>query len=220
MLNKESAEPVNIMVLDDHPAIIQALTNVIKNVPGWNVVAAASTLDEARDLAKSNVLHLVIIDLILKDGNGINLAMELGTSHPDVPVLIFTAIDDPRVVTEARNAGVRGYLVKGADLQRLVLAIEVVLAGGIYLDRDLPKSKRIEPAPKLTPTEEKVMRRYARWMTNKEISKDLNIKLVTVGCHRTNIMWKLGLYNTPQIYREAIKRYGNPDDPNYIEVAL
>ena len=48
--------------------------------------------------------------------------------------------------------------------------------------------KRIEPAPKLTPTEDKVMRRYARWMTDKEISKDLNIKLVTLKCHRNNIM--------------------------------
>ena len=80
--------------------------------------------------------------------------------------------------------------------------------------------KRIELAPKLTPTEDKVMRRYARWMTDKEISKDLNIKLVTLKCHRNNIMWKLGLYNLPQIYREAIKRYGNPVDPNYIAVDL
>jgi DNA-binding NarL/FixJ family response regulator len=217
MSNKE---PVHIMIVDDHPAIIQALTDLLKNVPPFQVVAAAQTLTEARDLAKSNVLHLVIIDLFLLDGNGINLTMEFGMSYPDVPVLIYTSSNDPRHVTEARNAGARGYLLKGADLQKVILAIEVIWAGGIYLDRNLPKSKRIEPAPELTPTEDKVMRRYARWMTDKEISKDLNIKLVTVRCHRNNITWKLGLYNLPQIYREAIKRYGNPDDPNYIEVDL
>ena len=200
--------------------LVQGLSDGLSTVPNFNVVAAANTLAEARDLAKSNALHLVIIDLFLPDGNGINLAMEFGTSYPDVPVLIYTSDNDPRHVTAARNAGARGYLLKGADLQRVILAIEVVWAGGIYLDRNLPKSKRIEPAPELTPTEEKVMRRYARWMIDKEISKDLNIKLVTVRCHRNNIMWKLGLYNLPQIYREAIKRYGNPDDPNYIEVAL
>lgn len=221
MFNKEPVEPINIMIVDDHPAIIQALTSVLKNIPAFKVIVAAKTLAEAHNLAQSITLHLVIIDLFLPDGNGINLAMELGTSHPDVAVLIYTANDDPRVVTEARNAGARGYLLKGAELERLILAIEVVLAGGIYLDRDLPKRKRVElPAPALTLTEDKVMRRYARWMTDKEISVDLNIKLVTVKCHRTNIMWKLGLYNTPQIYREAIKRYGNPDDPNYVEVDL
>ncbi|SFN58541.1 DNA-binding response regulator, NarL/FixJ family, contains REC and HTH domains [Nitrosospira briensis] len=217
MSNKE---PVHILIVDDHPMLVQGLSDGLSTVPNFNVVAAANTLAEARELAQSTTLHLAIIDLFLPDGNGINLAMEFGTNYPDVPLLIYTSNNDPRVVTEARNAGARGYLLKGADLQRLILAVEVVLAGGIYLDRDLPKSKRIEPAPKLTPTEDKVMRRFARWMTNKEVSKDLNIKLVTVRCHRTNIMWKLGLYNTPQLYREAIKRYGNPDDPNYIWVDL
>lgn len=218
MPNKETA---NIMIVDDHPLLVQGLSDGLAAIPDFNVVATANSLAEARDFAKSNVLHLIIIDLFLPDGNGINLAAEFGTSYPDVPILIYTSNNDPTAVAEARIAGARGYLLKGAALQTVILAIEVILAGGIYLDRGLPKSKKIElPAPKLTPAEEKVMRRYARWMTDKEISKDLNIKLVTVKSHRNNIMWKLGFYNTPQIYREAIKRYGNPDDPNYIEVTL
>ncbi|SFO06185.1 two component transcriptional regulator, LuxR family [Nitrosospira briensis] len=219
MPNRES---VNIMIVDDHPLLVKGLSDALQVERDFNVVAAAGTLAEARDLAQCNALHLVIIDLFLPDGNGINLAREFGTLYPDLPLLIYTSDNDPRHVIEARNAGVRGYLLKGTELEKLILAIEVVLAGGFYLDRNLPKKKVIEPlpAPELTPTEDKVMRRFARWMTNKEISEELKIKLVTVRSHRNNIMWKLGLYNTPQLYREAIKRHGNPDDPNYIWVDL
>lgn len=62
------------------------------------------------------------------------------------------------------------------------------------------------------------MRRFASWMTTKEVREDLGLKLFGAKAHRNNIMWKLDLYNTPQLYREAIKRYGNPDDPNYIAI--
>ncbi|WP_074748547.1 response regulator [Nitrosospira multiformis] len=208
------------MIVDDHPVLVKGLLDALQAEPAFNVVAAAGTLAEARNLAQCHALHLVIIDLFLPDGNGINLAMDFGTSYPDLPVLIYTSNNDPRAVTEARNAGARGYLLKGTKLEKLIWVVEVVLAGGFYRDPNLPKVEDPEPAPKLTPSEEKVMRRFARWMTTKEVSEDLGLKLAGVRAHRNNIMWKLGLYNTPQLYREAIKRYGNPDDPNYIEIDL
>lgn len=207
------------MIVDDHPGLVKGLSGALQTEPAFNVVAAAGTLAEARNLAQCHALHLVIIDLFLPDGNGINLVMEFGTRYPDLPLLIYTSDEDPRHVTEARNAGARGYLLKGTELEKLIWVIEVVLAGGFYRDPNLREVKP-EPAPKLTPSEEKVMRRFARWMTTKEVSEDLGLKLAGVRAHRNNIMWKLGLYNTPQLYREAIKRYGNPDDPNYIWVDL
>lgn len=88
--------------------LIEGLRNALQAEPTFNVVAAATTLAEARELAQCNTLHLVIIDLFLPDGNGINLAIEFGTSYPDLPLLIYTSDNDPRHVTEARNVGVRG----------------------------------------------------------------------------------------------------------------
>lgn len=201
--------------------LVEGLRNALQAEPAFNVVAAATTLAEARELAQCNTLDLVIIDLFLPDGNGINLAIEFGTSYSDLPLLIYTSDNDPRHVTEARSVGVRGYLLKGTELEKLMLAIEVILAGGFYLDRNLSKTKPIDqvpPDPKLTLSEEKVLRRFAQWMTTREVSENLGLRLPGVRAHRNNIMWKLGLYNTPQLYREAIKRYGNPDDPNYIAI--
>ena len=206
------------MIVDDHPGLVEGLRNALQAEPTFNVVATATTLAEARSLAQCNTLHLIIIDLFLPDGNGINLAIEFSSHYSDLPLLIYTSDNDPRHVTEARNAGVRGYLLKGTELEKIILAIEVILAGGIYIDRNLSKTKPVPPVPKLTPSEEKVLRRFARWMTTKEVSEDLGLKLAGVRAHRNNIMWKLGLYNTPQLYREAIKRYGNPDDPNYLAI--
>jgi len=208
------------MIVDDHPLLVEGLRNALQAEPTFNVVASATTLAEARDLAQCNTLHLVIIDLFLTNNeNGINLAIEFGTRYPDLPLLMYTANNDLRNVIEARNAGVRGYVLKGTKLDKIILAIEVILAGGFYLDRNLPPPLPDPiPPPKLTPSEEKVLRRFARWMTTKEVSEDLGLRLPGVRAHRNNIMWKLGLYNTPQLYREAIKRYGNPDDPNYIAI--
>lgn len=208
------------MIVDDHPLVVEGMRNALQAEPTFNVVASATTLAKARDLAQCNTLHLVILDLSLTNGEkGLNLAREFGIRYPDLPILIYTCDNDRRHVTDARNVGVRGYLLKGTNLDKIILAIEVILAGGIYLDRNLPPSPPSPiPPPKLTPSEEKVLRRFARWMTTKEVSEDLGLRLPGVRAHRNNIMWKLGLYNTPQLYREAIKRYGNPDDPNYIVI--
>lgn len=214
-----NAKLAHIMIVDDHPPIIQALYDCLETVPMFKVAAAARTAAEARSLIQNNKVDLVIMDIRLPDGNGIDLTTEFAASHPDLAVLIYSSVSNVEILKQARNAGVRGYLLKGAELRKVTLAVEVVLDGGVYLDGDLPK----RPVPeregeKLTPAEDRVLRRFARWMTTKEVSEDLGLKLAGARAHRNNIMWKLGLYNTPQLYREAIKRYGNPDDPNYIAV--
>lgn len=209
------------MIVDDHPAIIQALSDFLNMVPAFEVVAVAKTSKEARLLAQSSAIDLVIMDIRLPDGNGINLTAEFGACYPDLAILAYSGETNVEIVRQARDAGARGYLLKGAELARIKQAIDIVMAGGIYLDRDLPeKPKPSLQGEKLTRSEEAVMRLFAQWMTNKEISQQRGIKLSTVKTHRNNIMWKLGLNNTPQLYREAIRRYGNPDDPHYIEVKL
>jgi DNA-binding NarL/FixJ family response regulator len=213
-----NTEFANILIVDDHPPIIDSLSNCLKTVPTFKVLAAATTGSEARELIQNNKIDLVIMYIRLPDENGINLTLEFIASDPSLAVLIYSSESNVEILKQARNAGVRGYLLKGAELRKVTLAVEIILDGGIYLDRALPKPVPIPNGEKLTPSEKKVMRRFARWMTTKEVSEDLGLKLAGARAHRNNIMWKLGLYNTPQLYREAIKRYGNPDDPNYIAI--
>jgi DNA-binding NarL/FixJ family response regulator len=213
-----TTEVANIMIVDDHPAIIDSLSNCLETVPTFKVVGAATTGAETRELIQNNKIDLVIMDIRLPDVNGINLTLEFVAGDPSLATLIFSSESNVEILRQARNAGVRGYLLKGAELRKVTLAVEVILDGGTYFDRILPKIVPIPEGEKLTPSEKKVMRRFAKWMTTKEVSEDLGLKLAGARAHRNNIMWKLGLYNTPQLYREAIRRYGNPDDPNYIAI--
>jgi DNA-binding NarL/FixJ family response regulator len=206
------------MIVDDHPAIIDSLSSCLRIVPNFKVVGTAMTGAEARELIQDNRIDLVILDIRLPDENGINLTLEFVARDPSLATLIYSSESNVEILRQARNAGVRGYLLKGAELRKVTLAVEVILDGGTYFDRTLPKVVPIPEGEKLTPSEKKVMRRFAKWMTTKEVSEDLGLKLAGARAHRNNIMWKLGLYNTPQLYREAIKRYGNPDDPNYIAI--
>jgi DNA-binding NarL/FixJ family response regulator len=203
---------VQIMIVEDHPAVIHGLCGFLDTVSKFKVVGMAKSIEEARCFMQNNIVDLVIMDIRLEAGNGIDLTEEFSNLYPDLAILIYSGQSDVELVRRARNAGARGYLLKGADIQVIHQAIEIIMAGGIYLDPDLPeKPKPILPGEKLTPSEEIVMRLFAQWMTNQEICLQLKIKLSTAKTHRNNIMWKLGINNTPELYREAIRRYGNPD---------
>ena len=203
---------VQVMIVEDHPAVIHGLCGYLDTVSKFEVVGVAKNVEEARRLLQNNIVDLVIMDIRLETGNGIDLTEEFSNLYPDLAILIYSGQSDVELVRRARNAGARGYLLKGADIQVINQAIEIIMAGGIYIDPDLPeKPKQILPGETLTPSEEIVMRLFAQWMTNQEVCQQLKIKLSTVKTHRNNIMWKLGISNTPELYREAIRRYGNPD---------
>ena len=204
---------VKIMIVDDHPPIIHSLCDFLQTVPNFEAVASAKTAEEARVLMKNSDIDLVIMDVRLKSGNGIDLTIEFNDCYPDLAILIYSGESNVELVRRAKDAGARGYLLKGADLHVIKQAIDIAMSGGFYMDPDLPE----RPKPRLrgetlTPREEEVMRLFGQWMTTEGISEKLKLKLSTVKTHRNNIMWKLGLNNTPELYKAAVERYGNLDD--------
>lgn len=201
------------MIVDDHPPIIQALSAFLKTEPEFDVVAVAKTADEARLLSGKEEINLVIMDIRLRPGSGIDLTKELVSRFDDLAVLMYSGESNVELVRRAIDAGARGYLLKGADMETIKLGIRIVKAGGVYLDPELPE----RPKPRfrgetLTPAEERVMRLYGQWKTNEQVADELRLSPATVRTHRNNIMYKLDLSNTTELLREAIRRYGNSDD--------
>jgi DNA-binding NarL/FixJ family response regulator len=148
---------------------------------------------------------------MIHDG-GIDLTAELSDRYPDLTTLVYSGETNVEFVRRSLSAGASAYLVKGSGVAVIKQAIEVVMAGGIYLDPALPEKPRKEPIGyTLTPKEEQVMRLFSKWMTRKEIAHALKITRVGVNAHCINIAYKLDLKNPVAFYREAIRRYGNPD---------
>jgi DNA-binding NarL/FixJ family response regulator len=214
-----NTQPIKIAIVEDHPPIIQALCDYLNTVPEFKVVGAARNIEEARVVMGSNEVDLVIMDIRLPhekgmkthDG-GIALTVEFSDLYPDMAILVYTADDDVEVVRLAKEAGARGYLLKTSDVQFIKEAIEIVMAGGIYMDRDLPEVPKPRPCDEtLTPKEEEVLRLLGKWMTREQIAVELKIKLTTVNCHCNKVSEKLDLKGNTALLREAIRRYGNPD---------
>lgn len=208
-----SLSRTRIMIVDDHPPIIQALSAFLKTEPEFDVVAVAKTADEARLLSGKEEINLVIMDIRLRPGSGIDLTKELVSRFDDLAVLMYSGESNVELVRRAIDAGARGYLLKGADMETIKLGIRIVKAGGVYLDPELPE----RPKPRfrgetLTPAEERVMRLYGQWKTNEQVADELRLSPATVRTHRNNIMYKLDLSNTTELLREAIRRHGNLDD--------
>lgn len=213
---------VKIMIVDDHPAIVEGLCGFLQTISKFKVIAIAKHAEAARHGMQNNEVDLVIMDICLPEIEGsstriigIELTAELRNLYQDLPILIYSSTGNAELASRAKDAGARGYLLKGADLSVIKQAIEIIMGGWTYLDPALgpiPKPRWALGPPELTKREDEVMRLFAHWLTTKEVSRKLGISVSAVKSHRNNIISKLDINNAPGLYREAIRRYGNPDE--------
>jgi DNA-binding NarL/FixJ family response regulator len=124
--------PVHIMLVDDHPLVRDGLRARLEAVPHFRVVLEAGSGAEALAMLEATRVDLVLMDITMRDGSGIDATAQLGRSHPGIAVLILSMHDKLEYVTQAMQAGARGYVLKDAPGKDIVLAIDTVMAGGIY----------------------------------------------------------------------------------------
>lgn len=203
---------VKIMIVEDQPIVIHGLCQFLDIVPAFKVVATAKNTDEARRHVQNLGIDLVIMDIRLQsDIDGIDLTAEFRTQFENLIVLIYSDEKYVEFVRRALRAGARGYLLKGSGIEKIKSAIDTVMDGSIYLDGGLPVRPDPEVDP-LTAREEEILRLVAKWKTTKQIAYELKLADATVKSHKQNIMAKLYLSGLNELEREAIRRYGNPDD--------
>lgn len=202
----------NTMIVEDHDLMAFGICEFLETIPFVQVVAKAKNAVEAQNEAKSKEINLVIMDIRLGKGlNGISLASELMKGYPNLAILIYSSDSNAELVRRAIDAGVRGYVPKGEGIEKFKKAIEIIIAGGSYIDPSLPKPQReIEP---LTLSENKVLKLIAEDKEDPEISQLLEITPTTVRTHRSNIMAKRDIKNAVELYRYAKKIFPNLDNP-------
>ena len=202
------SEPIHIMLVDDHPLVRDGLRARLEAVPHFRVVAEADSGPEALALAGSVRIDLVLMDITMREGGGIEATAQLGRHHPDIAVLILSMHDKLEYVTQAMQAGARGYVLKDAPGKDIVLAIETVMAGGIYysaaLARQLARPQAAQDT-QLTTREQQVLQHIARGESNKRIARELDLSVRTVETHRLNIKRKLGIEGQAELIRYAVQ---------------
>jgi DNA-binding NarL/FixJ family response regulator len=196
---------IRILLVDDHPLVRDGLRARLEAVPQFRVVAEAGTGAEA--LQRAGEADLVLMDINLRGSSGIEATAQLTRRYPGIAVLVLSMHDKLEYVTQAMQAGARGYVLKDAPGKDIVLAIETVMAGGIYYSAVLAR-QLAGPAQQdnqLTSREQQVLQHIAGGQSNKQIARELDLSVRTVETHRLNIKRKLGIEGQAELIRFAVQ---------------
>ena len=203
-----AASRIRLVLVDDHPLVRDGLRARLSSVPRLDVVGEAGSGREALELADTLRPDIMLVDIGMRDMNGIQLTAALRERHPGVVVVILSMYDNAEYVSSAVRAGARGYVLKDAPSQEIIAAIEAAVAGGSYY-RHAVTHALIESAPQpdpLTEREREVLLLLAAGHSNKMVAASLEISVRTVEAHRLNLRRKLGAENVAALVKYAMER--------------
>jgi DNA-binding NarL/FixJ family response regulator len=210
MTNEPRAEPpLRLLLVDDHEVVRQGLAALLARRPAFQVVAQAGTVAEALAAARRHRPDLVIMDVRLPDGTGIEACRDIRAEMPETRVVMLTSYPDEEAVLAAILAGASGYLLKQIRGRDLVAALESVGRGDSLLDpavteRVLERVRRVaagaghDELAELTSQERKILFLVADGKTNKEIAAEVFLSDKTVKNYVSSILSKLDLQRRAQ----------------------
>ena len=134
-----AARKINILVVDDHPIVLDGLTELLNHEADLVVSARAGNAAEAMRAVKKQRIDLALIDMLLKNTTGIQIIKKIKALSPNIVVMIFSMSDDLRYIKQAFEVGARGYITKDELSEQIIDAIRQILDGGIYLNKRLAK---------------------------------------------------------------------------------
>jgi two-component system response regulator FimZ (fimbrial Z protein) len=197
-----------IALLDDHPAILVALSYILSVEEDLNIVGQAQTGAELLVLLKSQPVDLVILDLNLPDRDGLSLVREIRQSRIPVKILVYSARDEHIFARQAAAVGANGFLTKQHSRQIIGMTVRSILMGNtvfpVFEDAApairLPANARMAD---LSPREMQILIHLAQGARNRDIAARLFVSEKTVAAHKRNLMEKLQVHNIAQIIELA-----------------
>lgn len=210
---------IRVVLVDDHAVVREGIKVLLESEKDIQVVGEADSGEKALEVAASANPQAVIMDLRLKNMDGLEATRLLKESNPGLKVIVLSMHDEDELVVRALKAGADGYVLKRAGVGELVRAIRQVIKDGAYLDpalirqvvyslqKEVPSglTRQPEKACDLTPREKEILGLVARGLTNAEIARQLFISVKTVQAHRANLMQKLGIHDRVDLVKHAIK---------------
>ncbi len=192
------------LIVDDHPLFGEALGNAIRiSHPDAQIFEAASIRQALNILATERNIDLALLDLLLPDAVGFSGFLKLRDSHPKLPILILSSVEDKQTIREALALGAVGYLSKSTSVSELSNAIARILSGSVSAPKGYvaagtsvqTEAALREKIKKLTPQQVRVLDLIRNGLHNREIAAELRLAESTVKAHVTEILRKLGLFS-------------------------
>ncbi len=203
-----------ILLVDDHPVLRQGLAQIINRQPDLAVCWEAETGAEALAMIEQREPDLVLIDLSLRTGDGIELVKDIKVRWPAIRMLVLSMHDEFIYAERALRAGAQGYVMKGEKVDHLLAAITRVLAGGIYVSDKMAERFLHQVAAggsvglavdRLTDRELQVFRLIGEGLATRLIAEKLGLSRKTIESHREHIKEKLMLTSGNELVQRAVQ---------------
>lgn len=195
-------DPIRVVIVDDHPMVVDGLTLAL-DLPGIVVVGSAASLAGASAVIDEARPDVVVLDVHLPDGSGIQAAATIRAQHPSTGLLVLTMSAADHHVAAAMAAGVQGYLLKGASREEIVRAVRAVADGQVILSAEVAVTavrgqSRPSAFPTLTEREREILTLLGDGLDNPVIARRLNVSTKTVANHVSSILTKLQVADRTQ----------------------
>jgi NarL family two-component system response regulator LiaR len=208
---------IRVIIAEDHNLVRQGLRSLLDQSGDVQVVGEAATGQEAIELTERLQPDVIVMDLSMPRMDGAQAAERILALHSSTQVVILSMYADTTMVQQLLRRGVKGYLLKDAVTEELLLAVRSARQGRVYLSPTISDSVMallLSPsneaassaADLLTPREREVLQLIAEGNTNSGIAETLNISVKTVEKHRANLMAKLAVTDLPSLIRKAMKQ--------------
>jgi len=203
----EKQNPIRILIADDHFVVRIGLAAVINSQPDMAVIAEAGTGRQAVDLFRQHRPDLALMDIRMPQLNGIEASLAIHREFPEARIIVLTTYGGDDDIYRALQAGARGYLLKDALREELLVAIRNVHAGLKHIPPHIAArlAERI-PVSELTPRELEVLRLIVKGMNNRDIATALSITTGTIKIHINNVLTKMRISDCTQAATAALQR--------------
>lgn len=198
---------IRVHITDDHRMLVEGLETAINESGVAQVTGVSHTIAESRRACAAEHPDILLLDINMPDGSGIDFCAEMHVARPAMKILMLTSYHEFTIVNRAIAAGASGYILKNALSEEVVKGIETVMTGDTYFSRDIDRmmKKRINHSVWLTAREQELLRHIVDGCTNQQIADRMFLSVETIKTYRKNITRKLGTKNAAELVQIAIR---------------
>jgi two-component system, NarL family, invasion response regulator UvrY len=204
---------IKVLVADDHAVVRRGLRQILTETPDILVGGEASTVHEVRQLVHDERWDVIVLDINMPGGSGLDLLAELRRLSPGLRVLILTVYPEEQYAVRAIRAGAAGFLTKESAPEQLIAAVRKIASGGRYVSRELAEAlasivageTQGLPHERITDREFEVFKMLAGGQTVSQVAQRLALSVKTVSTHRTRILKKMEMATNAELTRYALR---------------
>ncbi|VVN95910.1 response regulator [Pseudomonas fluorescens] len=198
--------PIRVALVDDHALVRDGIKALLAVMAPLEVVGEAENGADAIEMVGRCRPDLLLVDISLKDMNGLELTRVLRSQYPALKVLMLSMYDNNEYVSESVRAGASGYVLKNSPSREIIAAIEAIASGGTFYSAEIAQRLIADKSAdnELTPRESQVLYKMVQGLNNKEMARELDISVRTVETHRLSIRRKLNIDKPAALVKYAI----------------